>query len=127
MAGRCIGLGTIGRTIAQHLIEEGEELLIWNRTISKAEGLGAGFGHDQAHGGAVGELRGVARGDGAVAGIEHGLELGQALQGGLGTDHLVVVEGPEPAGRVVVILLDRELSGDGGTNRNVAKREEQDG
>ena len=27
----------------------------------------------------------------------------------------------------VVILLDRELSGDGGTNRNVAKREEQDG
>ena len=27
----------------------------------------------------------------------------------------------------VVKLLDRELSGDGGTNRNGARREEQDG
>jgi len=43
-----IGLGTIGRTIAQHLIEEGEELLVWNRTISKAEGLGAAIGASPA-------------------------------------------------------------------------------
>ncbi len=36
-----IGLGTLGRTLAQRLISESVELTVWNRTISKAEGLDA--------------------------------------------------------------------------------------
>lgn len=36
-----IGLGTIGRPIAQHLLDEGIDLVVWNRTASKADGLGA--------------------------------------------------------------------------------------
>lgn len=35
-----IGLGTIGKTIARHLIEEGVDLVVWNRTRSKAHDLG---------------------------------------------------------------------------------------
>ncbi len=36
-----IGLGHLGRAIAQHLIESGEELVVYNRTMSKADGLKA--------------------------------------------------------------------------------------
>lgn len=36
-----IGLGTLGRAIAQRLIDQGVELVVWNRTIEKAERLGA--------------------------------------------------------------------------------------
>lgn len=36
-----IGLGNLGRAIAQHLIESGEELVVYNRTMSKADGLKA--------------------------------------------------------------------------------------
>lgn len=36
-----IGLGTLGRTLAERLISEGVELTVWNRTASKAEGLDA--------------------------------------------------------------------------------------
>ncbi len=36
-----IGLGTLGKTIAKRLIDCGEELLIWNRTIKKAEDVKA--------------------------------------------------------------------------------------
>lgn len=36
-----IGLGNLGRAIAQHLIESGEELVLYNRTMSKANGLAA--------------------------------------------------------------------------------------
>jgi len=35
-----IGLGHLGKTIAQHLIREGADLTVWNRTREKAEGLG---------------------------------------------------------------------------------------
>ncbi len=37
-----IGLGNLGRAIAQHLIECDEELVVYNRTKSKADGLKAG-------------------------------------------------------------------------------------
>lgn len=36
-----IGLGVLGRTIAQHLIDQGVDLTVWNRTPGKAEGLKA--------------------------------------------------------------------------------------
>lgn len=36
-----IGLGTLGRTLAERLISEGVELTVWNRTASKAQGLKA--------------------------------------------------------------------------------------
>jgi 3-hydroxyisobutyrate dehydrogenase len=36
-----IGLGTLGRAIAQRLISQGNELVVWNRSANKAEGLGA--------------------------------------------------------------------------------------
>ena len=36
-----IGLGNLGRAIAQHLIESGEELVVYNRTMSRADGLKA--------------------------------------------------------------------------------------
>jgi len=35
-----IGLGNMGYAIAQRLTEQGETLCVWNRTASKAEGLG---------------------------------------------------------------------------------------
>jgi 3-hydroxyisobutyrate dehydrogenase len=35
-----IGLGTLGRTVATRLAGAGHQLLIWNRTPGKAEGLG---------------------------------------------------------------------------------------
>ena len=35
-----IGLGHLGKTIAQHLTDEGIDLSVWNRTPEKAEGLG---------------------------------------------------------------------------------------
>ena len=35
-----IGLGQLGRAMAQRLIDQGVELTVWNRTASKAEGLG---------------------------------------------------------------------------------------
>jgi 3-hydroxyisobutyrate dehydrogenase len=35
-----VGLGSLGRAIARHLIDEGVELTVWNRTRSKAEELG---------------------------------------------------------------------------------------
>lgn len=36
-----IGLGIMGRGMAANLIEAGHEVTVWNRTASKAEGLGA--------------------------------------------------------------------------------------
>ncbi len=36
-----IGLGVLGKTIARRLIEQGVELVVWNRTIDKARDLGA--------------------------------------------------------------------------------------
>jgi len=36
-----IGLGVLGRTIAQRLIDQGVELTVWNRTPGKADGLRA--------------------------------------------------------------------------------------
>lgn len=36
-----IGLGIMGRGMAANLIQAGHELTVWNRTASKAEGLGA--------------------------------------------------------------------------------------
>jgi 3-hydroxyisobutyrate dehydrogenase len=36
-----IGLGHLGRHLAARLIEDGVELLVWNRTPGKADGLGA--------------------------------------------------------------------------------------
>jgi 3-hydroxyisobutyrate dehydrogenase len=36
-----IGLGALGRAMAQHLIEEGVELVVWNRTLAKTQGLHA--------------------------------------------------------------------------------------
>jgi len=41
MATGFIGLGALGSAIAGRLIEQGEELVVWNRTRSKAEALGA--------------------------------------------------------------------------------------
>ncbi len=35
-----IGLGTLGKTIAKRLIDQGEKLTVWNRTKRKAEDLG---------------------------------------------------------------------------------------
>jgi 3-hydroxyisobutyrate dehydrogenase len=35
-----IGLGHLGKTIAGHLINEGIDLTVWNRTREKAEGMG---------------------------------------------------------------------------------------
>jgi 3-hydroxyisobutyrate dehydrogenase len=43
-----IGLGALGKTIAQRLISQGVELIVWNRTASKAEGLGAKVAADPA-------------------------------------------------------------------------------
>ena len=37
----CIGLGHLGRAIAQRLIDCGHELTVWNRTASRSEGLRA--------------------------------------------------------------------------------------
>ncbi len=34
-----IGLGTLGKTMARRLIDQGEDLTVWNRTKSKAEDL----------------------------------------------------------------------------------------
>ena len=34
-----VGLGNMGRPIAEHLSEVGETLALWNRTASKAEGI----------------------------------------------------------------------------------------
>jgi 3-hydroxyisobutyrate dehydrogenase len=36
-----IGLGNLGTAMAKRLIEQGFELVIWNRTLEKCEGLGA--------------------------------------------------------------------------------------
>nr|MBP7528849.1 NAD(P)-dependent oxidoreductase [Syntrophorhabdaceae bacterium] len=36
-----IGLGYLGKTIAGRLISQGEELVIWNRTIEKGRGMSA--------------------------------------------------------------------------------------
>jgi 3-hydroxyisobutyrate dehydrogenase len=36
-----IGLGHLGRAMAERLLKEGVELTVWNRTKKKAEGLGA--------------------------------------------------------------------------------------
>lgn len=36
-----IGLGTLGRAIAARLLTQGTDLLVWNRTLAKAQGLGA--------------------------------------------------------------------------------------
>lgn len=35
-----IGLGHLGKTIAQHLIAEGVPLSVWNRTVGKSAGMG---------------------------------------------------------------------------------------
>ncbi len=36
----CIGLGSLGRAIAQRLINTDHDVIVWNRTASKADGLG---------------------------------------------------------------------------------------
>lgn len=36
-----IGLGKMGRAIAERLVETGESLIVWNRTPDRADGLGA--------------------------------------------------------------------------------------
>ena len=36
-----IGLGTLGKAMAQRLIEQDVELVVWNRTLEKADGLNA--------------------------------------------------------------------------------------
>ncbi|HML21907.1 MAG TPA: NAD(P)-dependent oxidoreductase [Aggregatilinea sp.] len=36
-----IGLGTLGKAMAQRLIEQDVELVVWNRTLEKADGLSA--------------------------------------------------------------------------------------
>jgi 3-hydroxyisobutyrate dehydrogenase len=36
-----IGLGKMGRAIAERLVETGESLVVWNRTAGRADGLGA--------------------------------------------------------------------------------------
>ena len=43
-----IGLGHLGKTLAQRLISQGEDLIVWNRTNAKAEGLGAKTAADPA-------------------------------------------------------------------------------
>ncbi len=43
-----IGLGRLGRTMAQRLISQGEDLIVWNRTKAKAEGLGVETAEDPA-------------------------------------------------------------------------------
>ena len=36
-----LGIGNMGRPVAEHLAEKGEALILWNRTLSKAEGVPA--------------------------------------------------------------------------------------
>jgi len=36
-----VGLGNLGKAIAQKLLDSGHSLTVWNRTISKTEGMGA--------------------------------------------------------------------------------------
>ena len=36
-----IGLGNLGRPMAERLLSQGVELMVWNRTLSKADGLSA--------------------------------------------------------------------------------------
>ncbi len=43
-----IGLGNLGRTIAERLISQGVELIVWNRTREKAESLGVPVAEDPA-------------------------------------------------------------------------------
>lgn len=43
-----VGLGNLGRAIAQHLITEGVDLLVWNRTAGKAAGMRAEVAKDPA-------------------------------------------------------------------------------
>jgi 3-hydroxyisobutyrate dehydrogenase len=38
-----IGLGKLGYAIAKHLIDEGQQLVVWNRTTSRTTGLKAGI------------------------------------------------------------------------------------
>lgn len=44
-----IGLGHLGKTIAQRLIDEGVTLTVWNRTRDKAAGLEAGIAETPSH------------------------------------------------------------------------------
>ncbi len=44
-----IGLGALGRAMAQHLIEEGVELVVWNRTLAKTQGLNASVADSPAN------------------------------------------------------------------------------
>ena len=37
-----VGLGNMGRAIAERLVAEGEALSVWNRTAGKADGLSVG-------------------------------------------------------------------------------------
>ena len=43
-----IGLGQLGKTIANRLLGAGEELTVWNRTISKAKGMEADIAESPA-------------------------------------------------------------------------------
>jgi 3-hydroxyisobutyrate dehydrogenase len=43
-----IGLGHLGRAMVQRLISQGEDLIVWNRTKAKAEGLGVETAKDPA-------------------------------------------------------------------------------
>jgi hypothetical protein len=58
----------------------------------EAERVGLLLGHQERHGGAVGERGGVPGGDGAL-GVEGGAEAGEALGGGVGADALVMLDG----------------------------------
>lgn len=44
-----IGLGALGHAIAQHLIETGVELVVWNRTLAKTQGLNASVAESPAN------------------------------------------------------------------------------
>ncbi len=57
----------------------------------EAEGLGTIRAHHQHGGGAIGQRRGAAGGDGAVDRVKHRAQLAQGFDRGLRADHLVIV------------------------------------
>ncbi len=44
-----IGLGALGRAMAQHLIEADVEMVVWNRTLAKTQGLNASVAESPAN------------------------------------------------------------------------------
>ncbi|VXA88685.1 conserved hypothetical protein [Aeromonas veronii] len=72
----------------------------------EAEGLGAIRAHHQHGGGAIGQGRGAAGGDGAVDRVKHRAQLAQSFDRGLRTDHLVIVVEEAGAAGVVAFQPD---------------------